>query len=165
MSKNGSVNWERLSDKLHEETDLLGARIAPQNLLKSWEAGHAVVRHTEDEIVAYVSLWETDHPLWFELGTLWVDRRYRERKISSDIFYECFNTRTNGSGIFIVTHHPKVIHLANKFGFNEATKENWSSVPWSVTCAPCDRLSEKEKENCPFRATNEECTLLFKQKR
>lgn len=157
--------WKRLSMKLHDETDLLGARIAPQNLLRSWEAGHAIVRHVEDEIIAYVSLWETNHPLWFELGTLWVDREYRGRKISSDIFYECFNTRSNGSGIFIITHNPKVIHLGNKFGFSEATIETWSSLPWSVTCAPCDRFPDDEKHRCPFKATREECTLLFKKKR
>lgn len=157
--------WKQLSVKLREEPDLLEEHIVPQILFNSWKNGRAVIKKAEDKIIAYVSLWETNHSKWFELGTLWVDRRYRERRISSEIFFECLNIQSNGSGIFIITHNPKVIHLANRFGFCEATIETWSHLPWSVTCAPCDRIPENEKESCPFRAIKGKCSLYFTRRR
>jgi len=157
-------SWERLSKKLSDETDLLGMRIVPENLFRSWESKKAVIRKKDEDIIAYVSLWETEYPQWFELGTLWVDIIHRGRKISSDIFCECLDAQPENSGVFIITHEPRVIHLGTKFGFVEVSPEDWLLLPWEVTCAPCDRLSEEEKQSCPFRGTREGCTLLYIKK-
>lgn len=153
--------WYKLADTLHLEPDLLGERITAENLRALYEKGHAVVHVEDGEIIGYAALWETPHPKWLEVGSVWVHQNHRDKKIASLLFKECVARGGNGWSILVVTHNPKVIHLAQQVGFMEATCTTWFDLPWEVTCGPCDRLKDDEKPMCPFRAKRGKCALFF----
>lgn len=155
--------WFRLTQELLKESDILGERITPQYLKELHELGFAIAHYEKDVIVGFAALWPTSHHEWRELGSVWVHSQWRGRGIASEVFALCMKkSMINSTRVLMVTHHPKVAHLAKKALFKEATCTTWETLPWEVTCGPCDRFrTDEEKRTCPFKAKQGKCTLFF----
>ena len=154
--------WIHLAEELDKEQALLGGRNLAQNLHSMWGKNQAVIHVANKQIIGFAALWDTPHPIWLELGSMWVHRSFRGNKIASELFLKCISKLREGMRVFMITHNPKVLHLAKKAGFSEAIEEQeWFSVPWKATCAPCDRLPISEQRFCSMRAKQGKCTLFF----
>ncbi|MCK5095828.1 MAG: GNAT family N-acetyltransferase [Candidatus Pacebacteria bacterium] len=154
--------WNYLAEDLGREQVLLGERITAQNLYSMWKKDQAVVHVVDNRIIGYTALWDTPHPIWLELGTVWVHEHYRGNKIASDLFLECTRKLREGMRMFTITHNPKVMHLAKKAGFSEAKdEETWFSIPREITCTPCDRIPISGQRLCSMRTKQNKCTLFF----
>jgi len=149
--------WNVLSNALASEDALLGGRITGTALQKMYNNGYAAMETHNAKIVAFATLWETEDPKWHELGSVWVCKSRRNHGLGSKVFVDCVNLLS--SNVFLITHNPKIVHLAQKAGMAEASTKTWPSVPFAVSCKPCDRVHCKKA--CPLRATDS-CRLFFK---
>jgi GNAT superfamily N-acetyltransferase len=158
--------WEVLSQEMCKEnaTDdvFLEERISPSKLEEVYGAGHAVTIERGQGIIGFYASWPTEDPLWHELGSLWVAKPFRGQSIGSELFSKLARQLSPKQRYFIVSHNPRVVTLAKKRGFAEATKEDWFQLaPYAVVCGPCDRDVE-DKVQCPFRAVHTECRLFVR---
>lgn len=154
------IIWETLAESLQEEAAIMGYRNTPRNLKRIHDSGLAAMEIGKDgKIIAFAALWPTGHPSWLEIGSVWVDRNFRGRKLSSGIFRQLIREMIPaGKQAFLITHSvSRIIHLVERHGFIKVPADGWNeSVPFSVTCEPCDR---EDRRNCPLKGS--EC-LLFR---
>ena len=154
--------WNILAKELDQESALLGKRNTAENLYRMWKKNQAVIHILNSRIIGYAALWDTPHPIWLELGSMWVHELFRGNKIASELFLGCTRKLKKGMRMFVITHNLKVLHLAKKAGFLEAKEEKkWFSIPWKATCAPCDRLPISQQRLCSMRAKRDKCALFF----
>lgn len=155
--------WKFLSSKLKKEVALLGNRTEAKMLLEVWEAGRAEDVERDGEIIAFGALWPVSSKSskqWFELGTLWVAKEFRSRKLISGLFAALIKKVSDNDRVFLVTHNLKVAYLALKYGMHEESVATWfADVPSEASCGPCDRVSG-DKTHCPFRAVENQCRLF-----
>lgn len=150
--------WETLAKSLQEEAAIMGYRNTPENLKNIHRLGLAALEIEGGKIIAFAALWPTNHPLWLEIGSIWVDRDFRGRKHSSRIFQQLIRQKIpTGKKTFLVTHNvSSIIHLVEKHGFINVPAAEWDeNTPFSVTCKPCEK---EDKQDCPLKGS--EC-LLF----
>ena len=157
-----NVIWDHLAEELDKEPALLGKRNTAKNLCNMWRKDQAVIHVLNNRIIGFAALWDTSHPIWLELGSMWVHKPFRGNKIASELFLKCTRKLRKGMRMFVITHNSKVLHLAKKAGFSEAMEEKeWFSIPWKVTCAPCDRLPISQQRLCSMRTQQDKCALFF----
>lgn len=151
--------WENLSKDLQKEKAIMGYRNIPENLKKIYFSRMASVKIDKRKIISFAALWPTDDNFWLEAGSVWVEKFFRGKKYSSEVFHNLIARKLpENKKIFVITHSVnKMIHLLKKEGFIEVPAEYWDSkVPFLVTCQPCDR---EIKTNCPLRGN--ECKLFY----
>ncbi len=151
--------WSQLATHLTQESAILCGRVDANALRHMHKNGNAVVRVRDSQIVGFAALYETDTNGWFELGSVWVQPECRDLGIASSIFADLVKLASDRR-VFTITHNPKIVHLAKKAGFVEATSSQvWlREVPFAATCGPCDRV--KQKQGCPLLATYQ-CRLFY----
>ena len=158
------MEYEKLAvlcRKMVTEEALLGGQLTPDYLQQAIQEGRAIFIEQNLEIIAFGALWARECST--ELGSLWVATEHRGKKLASKVFGRLVGHVTNRPPLFLITHVPQVIHLAQKCGMCESNRENWTKiVPWSASCGPCDRFSEVDKVQCSFRAVEGECRLFYK---
>lgn len=158
--------FDVLSNEMREENKadevFLDDRISPQSLRNAYETKRAVITEQGGRIIAIGVLWDTDDKDWLELGSLWVAPDSRGEKLASGIYERRIAMAPEGKRCFVVSHNPIVASLALKYGFKEATREDWLFLaPFEVTCGPCDR-KVADKATCPHRAIHNECRLFVR---
>ena len=167
--------WQELSKEMMRENRgdevFLKVRIEPDALKLAYEERRAVTVHehevassSSERIVGFGVLWQTNNEKWFEFGSLWVAPELRGKGIAGGIYRKRLALLPSGARGFVVTHNPKVVSLALKNGFVEATPENWHEIaPYDLVCEPCDRwTTSQEKLSCPYRAVRAQCQLLVR---
>jgi hypothetical protein len=155
--------WQQLSADLQKESALLGERNNPDSLKRVYEEGKAALLTEGDRIIAFIAIWDTGVPGWLEFGSLWVAAEHRDKKLGSKMFGILDALYIGSDQVFIITHNPKVVHLALLLGYTELNAHTWETVPWNATCGPCDRyLTTEDKLRCPYKAVASECRLLYK---
>jgi len=153
--------WLELVAYLSEESALMGTRINAVALLDLYEAGRAELVEVDGQIVAFAALWDTPSEDWFELGSVWVHPEFRGRSFGSQVFQKLL-VLAQAYKVFLITHNPKIMHLALQAGWIEADLSTWSNVPFLATCDPCDRWqTDGERMRCKYRATRSDCQLFF----
>ena len=156
--------WKVLSKRLKGERSLLGSRVEAEVLLKIWLTGNAEVVESGNDIIAFGALWSASKKgaeQWLEIGSLWVAGEFRGRGIISELFASLIIRISDKNRAFLITHDPKVAHLAVKHGMHEESVGTWfASVPWEASCGPCDRMPNRDKTICRFRAVTNECRLF-----
>ncbi|HLD20264.1 MAG TPA: GNAT family N-acetyltransferase [Patescibacteria group bacterium] len=147
---------------LRQEPGILSDRITAEVLQVMIEQGTMMTLEMNNVIIACCAIWETETEELFELGTVWVHPDYRDHRLASLMFAECTaRVKSMGAQAFLITKHPAVVHLAQKHGWHEATRENWSViVPFEASCGVCASMSEAEKPTCPHRAVREDCQMF-----
>ncbi len=154
--------WQHLATFLQEEEVLLGERNTAGSLAQAYEDGRAELVEDDGDIIAFTALWYTPVMGWYEMGSVWVHTDHRGRKLGTRVFNGALQRIPQDVQPFLITHNPRVVHLALQAGWQEATSETWTLVPWSATCGPCDRWdTDEQKRVCPFRAVAHECRLFF----
>jgi hypothetical protein len=168
--------WEVLSEEMlrenaHDEV-FLKARVTPKALQETYEANRAVlfwahefVESAVPRIVAYAAIFPGPEPQWYEFGALFVALEFRQKfNLSNRLYAGRIELMPEGSRAFTVTHNPKAVARALKYGFQEATRENWRALaPYALVCGPCDRWqTDEEKVHCPYRAVPTECRLFVR---
>ncbi len=158
------VKWNQLSSSIQTEKALLGTRTHPYSLKTQYDLGLGwIIENTDNtEIIACMFLWSTPSPEWYEFGTGWTSPLHREKHLASQVFRLCTEyVREQEISAFLLTHHPRIIRLAELTQWCEATRDTWSQIPWKASCEPCDRWeTNEEKLTCSFRATSD-CRLFF----
>ena len=147
------IMWNYLALDLVLEQGLLKGRNTARNLHDIWRRGQAVTYVVNSRIISYAALWDTSHPTWFELGSMWVHPHYRGHKIATNLFLECIlkckSKLGKDAGMFIVTNNPQMLHLAKEVGFREAKEEKTRLfLPQKKTCIPGDYLPISPKRLC-----------------
>lgn len=161
MDKFDVLSKEMLEENVKDEV-FLATRVSPATLRCAYESRRAVITENCGRIIAIGVLWDTDDPMWLELGSLWVAQDSRGLKLSSGVYEQLLALIPNDKRCFIVSHNPIVGYLALRHGFTEAMRENWFMLaPFAVTCGPCDRKVEN-KMTCPHRAVHNECRLVVR---
>lgn len=159
-----AYRWTTLSARMLSEGEdvFLADRTTPELLRANFEAKRAVMLELNGVIIGYAALWTTESPQWVELGSLWVAPEFRGWRLSSLLYEERLKLVPEGVGYMTVTHQPRAAHLALAHGgMHEATGTDWfRDVPEDISCGPCDRVPEREKKSCPFRAVERECRLF-----
>lgn len=158
--------WEELSAQMGLENAadevFLASRIAAASLMAAYAEGRAAIVEEGPSIVAIGVLWPTDRSDWYELGSLWVHPKRRGGRLSRVIYAKRLALLPSGAHSFVITHNPRVVHLAQEFGFREATRLDWYRLaPQELTCGPCDRLVA-DKSKCPHMAMKGECRLFVR---
>ncbi|HEX7651256.1 MAG TPA: GNAT family N-acetyltransferase [Candidatus Paceibacterota bacterium] len=169
--------WQTLSDEMSRENDgdevFLKERIAPDALRMAYEQKRAIVVRQGDvsaaqseRIIGIGVLWPTSDSTWFELGSLWVANEFRGPGLglAHMIYRGRLDLLPPGAHGFVVTHNPRVVTLALKHGFREASRSEWPhAAPYAVVCGPCDRWeTDEQKAHCPHRAVLAQCQLLVR---
>lgn len=155
------TKWQRLNAALNAESDLLTPRITAQELETMVVQGLAARVEIDDIIIAFAALWPTPDPAWRELGAVWVHPAHRGKKLGSNVFRELLSL-AEALQCFLITHNPRIVHLAKAAGWQEMTSTTWSTtVPWPISCGVCDRWeTDEERHACPLRAVPTECRLF-----
>lgn len=151
--------WKKLSASLQKEKAIMGYRNTPENLENIYSADIATIKINAGEIISFGALWPTDDYFWLEAGSIWVAKKFRGKKYSSEIFHDLIvNKLPRDKKVFVITHSvSKMIHLLKKENFIEVPANQWDEkVPFVVTCHPCD---EKMKEGCLLKGN--ECKLFY----
>ncbi len=151
-----------LISMLTREAGILSSRITVEVLQEMIEQGTMMTLEMNNVIIACCALWETGTEELFELGTVWVHPDYREHRLASLMFAECTaRVKAMGAQAFLITKHPAVVHLAQKHGWAEAPRENWSVImPFEASCGVCTSVSKTEKPLCLHRAVREDCQMF-----
>lgn len=151
--------WQQLAQDLQSEPTLLGVRNEPAFLERMCQEGYAVVVERNDCIIACCFLWETTEEAWRELGSVWVHPDYRGQGFGSDVFSKALALRA-AQHQFLITSHPKIVHLAIEAGWTQALADTWEQVPLEHSCGPCNKLPDEHKASCPDRA-GQNCTMFY----
>jgi len=160
---NGSRKWIDLARMLMEEEVLIGERNSPVKLKQLHEKGLAVAEERNGEFVAFAALWPISESL-YELGSIWVHPSMRGTGLASKVFEECLERAASENvTVFLVTREPRIMHLAQKAGWTEATREAWGKIISSTVdcCGPCECMDSDLLKHCPFKAVREECHMFF----
>lgn len=156
--------WQWLSAELAREEKLLATRISAEKLQSQYEQGLAVLEKDEGgNIVAFGAIWPTVEG-WAELGTAWVHKDYRGKKLGVKMFEDRLKiVKEKGWRAFLLTYasNPVVIHYVQKAGFVSAKADDWHEVPWESSCGPCEQVTEGQKIGCSLRAMPGKCQLFF----
>ncbi len=156
--------WKVLSRRLKSERSLLGSRVEAKALFEIWLSGSAEIIECSEGIIAFGALWSVSTKRakgWLEIGSLWVADEFRGRGIISELFASLVMRISNKDRAFLITHDPKVVHLAIKHGMHEENVGTWfTNVPREASCAPCDRVPNRDKHGCQFRAVKNECRMF-----
>lgn len=95
-------------------------RIGVRLLSSRYNAGYAgiMLNGTEEQIVGYAALWDTNFPGIVELGTFWVHPEYRGQGVGSSVFHQC-NTLLKMHNLFgiMLTGTPAAIIIARRCGW------------------------------------------------
>lgn len=159
--------WEVLSALMMSEGKdvFLFERISAYSLRLRYEMGLAVILELQGVIIGYAAIWDTESPEWGELGSLWVHPAYRGHGLAVILYKKRSELIPSGMRSMTITHDARAAHLALEYGnLIEATKETWGEVPFALSCGPCDRVPEEQKDTCPFRAKETECRMFFKSR-
>lgn len=165
---NGSRKWIDLARMLMEEEVLIGERNSPVKLKQLHEKGLAVTEERNGEFIAFAALWPITESL-YELGSIWVHPAERGRGLASKVFEECLERAANENvTVFLVTREPRIMHLAQKAGWTEATREVWGKIVSFVVddcCSSCECTGSDLLKHCPFKTVREECHMFFVEPR
>lgn len=150
--------WDALVENLKSEKGILSDRNNAETLKKLYESGLVFIEREGQTIVALGALWDCGNN-WYELGSMWVHRDYREHNLSSNIFEKGIEfAKEHNKLVFLITYNCKIIHLAERIGMKKADKNSWLNVPIDISCGPCDRVVCKEA--CQYKAS-EKCSMFF----
>lgn len=156
--------WNDLAEELKKEPMILGTRITGESLKQVYDAGLAIKKEHQGEIIAFRGLWHANGDGCMEMGSFWIKPEWRGYKLGSRIMEEIYSIFPSGKTIFVITRNPKVIHLLRKNGWQEAGVNDWEEVvPFEASCGPCDQVPEEEKKNCPYKAQEGKCVMFFYQ--
>lgn len=150
--------WENLSKALQREKAIMGYRNTSDNLKDIHLKNLTAVKFIDGKIIAFAALWPTENINWFEAGSVWVDKRYRGMKLSSEMFHQLMAIkRPPDSKIFVITHSVKeMMHLLSKENFKKIPAKQWNrNVPSEITCQPCD---QDQGNHCHLKG--KECKLF-----
>lgn len=127
--------WLELLHRLLKEPHLLNTRLTLDFLARAVAENRIVVRRKGYMIISCTILWTVPDDEWFELGTIWVDKRFRGNGLCKEMFRECIEKR-RGHSLFLITSLHCIKTLASKFGWAEES-EDWTTVPlWKRIADP-----------------------------
>ncbi len=158
------LNWDQLAERLQAEEAILGSRNSPASLRTIYKKGMTALKtgKNKSEIIAFGAWWPTANPRYVELGSLWVHKPYRSRRLASVVFTELMSKLAPCQEAICITHNPRVIHLLERSAWDQVSREDWFSVvPFSVSCGPCGTISDNLKQGCPQRARIGKCLMYF----
>lgn len=148
--------FEQIEGAITTEKHLLP--VGAQHLQHSYEEGHAVVVLDGERPIAYtriVSLVEDDDG-WWELGTTWVHRGYRDRGINKRMYamllpwHECKN-------ILATTTNPTSLEVGTCFGFVRIPRRLLPERVWKHSCCcPPTKTGAAQTDNSDCRLAHGE---------
>lgn len=126
-----------LSERLCEEPHLLHKRLTPVHLAQATYEDRIVVRREGNMIIACAMFQIVPDDEFFELGPIWVRKKFRGAGLCTAVFRECIEKR-RGRSLFLITAHEGIKAMASKFLWDEET-EDWTTVPlWKRIADPWD---------------------------
>ncbi|MEK7575360.1 MAG: hypothetical protein AAB511_03995 [Patescibacteria group bacterium] len=152
MKKN--TKWDKLVEALRKEPHLLQKRITPAKLAELHAARRAFTKTLGgyENIVAFVALWDTADPNWFEIGTIWIHPEKRGTFSCRDLLKTAYENRPVGSATFLVTLNTRVAFKAVDMGWQIQKGDNWDMVPfWKRVVEPWDRYDSNSQIAAPGR--------------
>lgn len=111
--------WHELAGKLIAEKGIFSTRVDPEKLAKMFQEDNAIVRFNEGRIIGFIGLWKMDRKNWFEIGSVWVDPRFRGKGMISEMFDEALKRRRKRNIACVVNGSKSIIHLLIKNNFSE----------------------------------------------
>ena len=146
----------QLCVELAQEDRIMQSRLSPAKIMDLNRRKLCYfVMDSQGVVTAFAALWPTYRKDFYEFGTLWVHRDYRNKGISTTIFDRTMSCARKGSLLFLITKSPKVVHEAKKRKWDEVLY--WqSSSNWQKACVPLG-ISSKESK----RSFTADCRLFY----
>ena len=94
--------WNDVSRLIMGEEKVLSGRNSATELKKLYDKKQAFIHVVNDEIVGLAALFPTAHKEWKEIGSMFVRKDYRGKKISSALFHTCFDSVAKDLNVLLV---------------------------------------------------------------
>jgi hypothetical protein len=123
-----------LIDKLKTESALLTERLELADFQKLIEQNLLTgILDLDQNIIATAMLWEVNgQPLWYEMGTVWVDLEHRGNKLGHTVFESITGKIPQGSSAFLLTTSPRIIHSAKTYGYTFIEKDVFEETKFAI---------------------------------
>ncbi len=112
-------------------------------------------------IIGFATFWcvNTEASI-YELGSVWIHPDRRGTNLSHLLYRSIMRLRKEfarknpAATVFSITTNPRAITLGEQVGFIPLGLACWfSTLPWELTCGPCDLVHPDQKQDCPMRRT------------
>ncbi len=147
--------WAALSETLKKVGIYNNARLDPRLLSSQFHSGRAIIRETPElvghrTIQAFAALWGTADPLWWEIGTIWVDPRLRGNGLLSELVTDSTSLAPKGGNLFLITSERAVMISGVNHGFRPVTKALMPDIEaWAATVGLGYRLPRTALQEIP----------------
>ncbi len=137
---------DTISAAFHGETHLL--QVTPDELLKSFIAGHSVIGFTEmGEVVCHARLVHL-FDNWWELGSTYVSPHFRGQKINH-LMYQEFLPHHRDKDILATTTNPISIQVGKDCSFVTLPRRDLPSRVWQTSCTcPAQKMGTTNPHCC-----------------
>lgn len=141
---------QKLCTELCKEEKIMKSRITPEKIcdLHKRRLCLFLFDKAKTKIIGFGALWPTRRENWFELGSMWLDKDFRQKGDGWKVFEKTAKLAPKKSTLFLITLSESVRHMAKYHCWEQAP--GWqNSTQWKYVCEPWDKLPHESTRRLP----------------